>query len=68
MEELNEIETRMEQIQKETETADEERMTAAVRGVTYTLGSPLDVVLTEADPGTRRITFAPLISAGGGSD
>ena len=33
MEELNEIETRMEQIQKETETADEERMTALEKEV-----------------------------------
>ena len=33
MEELNEIEVRMEQIQKETETADEERMTALEKEV-----------------------------------
>lgn len=33
MEELNEIETRMEQIQKETETADEERMNALEKEV-----------------------------------
>ena len=43
-------------------------MTAAVHGMTYTLGSPLDVVLMEADPGTRRITFVPQISAGEESD
>ena len=33
MEELNEIEVRMEQIQKETETADEERMNALEKEV-----------------------------------
>ena len=38
---------------------DEEHMTLTVRGVRYTLGSPLEATLTEADPGTRRITFAP---------
>ena len=35
---------------------DEEHMTLTARGTVYTLGTPLDVVLTEADPATRRIT------------
>lgn len=38
---------------------DEEHMTVTVRGQVYTLGSPLEVVLVEADPSTRRITFIP---------
>jgi ribonuclease R len=38
---------------------DEEHMTLTAKGRTWTLGSPMDVILTEADPGTRRITFAP---------
>ena len=44
---------------------DEEHLTASVHGTTYTLGSPLDVILTEADPGTRRITFLPALSSSG---
>lgn len=42
---------------------DEEHLRAAVHGTTYTLGSPLDVILTEADPGTRRISFVPVLSS-----
>ena len=42
---------------------DEEHLTASVHGTTCTLGSPLDVILTEADPGTRRITFIPALSS-----
>ena len=38
---------------------DEEHMTLTVKGRVWTLGSPMDVILTEADPGTRRITFLP---------
>ena len=37
--------------------ADEERMTLTLRGRTLTLGSPLKVILREADPSSRRITF-----------
>jgi len=37
--------------------ADEERMTLTLRGRTMTLGSPLKVILREADPSSRRITF-----------
>ncbi len=44
---------------------DEEHMTLTSRGITLTLGSPLRVVLTEADPGTRRITFAAADAAQG---
>ena len=44
---------------------DEEHLTASVHGTAYTLGSPLDVILTEADPGTRRITFLPALFSSG---